>query len=186
MVAVPELRNQLKGPHVNIGEHTYASSAITALGFRQYPITIGRYCSFAWGVEFMVTGGHYMDCVSTYPFDNIDAFPEANKPLRPYHKGLEINIGNDVWICCHAKILHDSPIGDGAVIGAYSVVRGPVRPYAVVIGNPAVEVARRFDDETVDKLLELKWWDWDESLIRKHMDLITSPPDMEKLCSMGS
>jgi len=180
---VPELRTQLKHrPKTNIGIGTYAGGPINIIG--PYPVNIGKFCSFAWDVTFCITAGHHPDCISTYPFDNVDFWlPEANGALYEHHKGLEVNIGNDVWVCSNATIMHNSPIGDGAVVGGYSVVREAVRPYAVVIGNPAVEVARRFDDETVEKLLAVKWWSWDESKIRKHMDIITSP-DVEGLCSI--
>jgi acetyltransferase-like isoleucine patch superfamily enzyme len=183
MARVPELRTQIKGPLVNIGAHTYASTPPKVLSYH-WPITIGKYCSFAWDIEFVITGGHHADCVSTYPFDNLDNWPEANTPLYPHHKGLEIQIGNDVWVGCGVRIMHNAPIGDGAVIGAYSVLREAVRPYAIVLGNPAEEVGRRFDDETVDRLLELKWWDWPEEKVREHIKLITGN-DLEALCSVS-
>lgn len=71
-----------------------------------------------------------------------------------------VDIGNDVWIGRGARILPGVTIGDGAVIGAFSVVSEDVRPYAVVVGNPAREVRRRFDDATVRALLRIRWWDW--------------------------
>lgn len=173
-----ELRDVLKGPNINIGRHTYGQVSLPW----PCPVTIGAYCSFASRIEFLVTGGHHADCVSTYPFDNVDYWkPEAARPLYPHHKGLEIVIGNDVWIGYDVCIMHNSPIGDGAVIGAHSVVRQAVRPYAIVRGNPAREIGRRFDDETVEALLEIKWWSWPESVIRANMKLITSPPDIEEL-----
>lgn len=183
MPIITELREQLKGPNINIGAYTYADGPIKVIG--PYPITIGKYCSFAQGVEFLITGGHHPDCVSTYPFDNLDNWPEADNELYPHHKGLEIIIGNDVWIGLNVAIMHNSPIGDGAVIGAYSVVREAVRPYAIVMGNPAYEVGKRFDYQTIKQLLEIKWWDWDEEKVRQHMGLITSPPDLEALCSIS-
>lgn len=71
-------------------------------------------------------------------------------------------------------ILPGVTIGDGAVVGARAVVTRDVRPYAVVVGNPAVEVKRRFDDATVDRLLEIKWWEWPESLVRSAVPLLSS------------
>jgi acetyltransferase-like isoleucine patch superfamily enzyme len=174
MPLITELREQLKGPNINIGAYTYASGPVNTNNM-PCPITIGKFCSIAPGLEFNVGGGHHLDCGSTYPFDNLDNWPEANRDLYPHHKGLEIIIGNDVWIGLNVAIMHNSPIGDGAVIGAYSVVRERVRPYAIVIGNPAQEVGRRFDDETVEKLLEIKWWDFPEDKIRANMEIITSP-----------
>jgi acetyltransferase-like isoleucine patch superfamily enzyme len=148
------------------------------------PVRIGKYCSIAKGLNVNIEGGHHIDCVSSYPFDNLDYWPEADKPLYARQRGLELVIGNDVWIGLNVAIMHNSPIGDGAVIGAYSVVREAVRPYAIVIGNPAVEVARRFDDATVEKLLNIRWWDWPEDNVRRFMGVITAN-DIEALCSIS-
>lgn len=183
MPDITELRDQLKGPNIEIGRYTYASSPVN-LNNMPCPIRIGKYCSIAAGLQFNVGGGHHLDCGSTFPFDAIDAWPEADGELYPHHKGLAIIIGNDVWIGLNVAIMHNSPVGDGAVIGAYSVVREAVRPYAIVIGNPAREVGRRFDDATVEKLLALKWWDWPEEKVRANIKLITSN-DMEALCSVS-
>ncbi len=180
MPDIVELRDQLKGPNIIIGRYTYAAGPVNRNNM-PCPVQIGAYCSIAAGLEFNVGGGHHLDCGSTYPFDALSYWGEANKPLYPHHKGLAVIIGNDVWIGLNVAIMHNSPIGDGAVIGAYSVVREAVRPYAIVIGNPAVEVGRRFDDATVEKLLALKWWDWPEEKVRKNMHLITGN-DLEALC----
>lgn len=189
MPDIVELRDQLKGPNIDIGRYTYAAT-LPNFNNQPCPVRIGKFCSIAPGLEFNVAGGHHPDCVSTYPFDWINYWPEANGSLYPHHKGLAVIIGNDVWIGRNVVIMHNSPIGDGAVIGAYSVVRGPVAPYAVVTGNPASDLdskgrpRRRFPPEVVEKLLELKWWDWPEEKIRQHIKLITSP-DVEALCSVS-
>ncbi len=182
MADIVELRDQLKGPSIDIGRYTYAST-LPDFNNMACPVRIGKYCSIAAGLEFNVGGGHHLDCGSTYPFAALDYWAEADDELYAHHKGLAVIIGNDVWIGLNVAIMHNSPIGDGAVIGAYSVVREAVRPYAIVLGNPAKEVARRFDDETVDRLLELKWWDWPEEKVRANMKLLTGP-NVEALCSI--
>jgi virginiamycin A acetyltransferase len=68
-------------------------------------------------------------------------------------------IGNDVWIGQHAVILPGVHIGDGAIIGANSVVGSDVEPYTIVVGNPAKVLRKRFDDELIGLLLRFKWWD---------------------------
>ena len=68
-------------------------------------------------------------------------------------------IGNDVWIGQNAVILPGVHIGDGAIIGANSVVGSDVEPYTIVAGNPAKVVRKRFDDELIDLLLSFRWWD---------------------------
>ncbi|MCB0579763.1 MAG: type B chloramphenicol O-acetyltransferase, partial [Phaeodactylibacter sp.] len=63
--------------------------------------------------------------------------------------------------------------GDGAIIGAYSVVTKDVAPYAIVGGNPAREIRRRFSGEQIQKLLELRWWDWPPEEISRRVHLLT-------------
>ena len=71
-------------------------------------------------------------------------------------------------------------IGDGAVIGAYSIVTKDIPPYTIVAGNPAKQIRKRFSDDVINKLLELKWWDMDESKINEISDILCSN-DIEKL-----
>ena len=61
-------------------------------------------------------------------------------------------------------------IGDGAIVGAMSVVAKDVPPYAVVVGNPAKIVHYRYSEDVIAKLLKIKWWDWSESLIKERME----------------
>lgn len=84
-------------------------------------------------------------------------------------------IGNDVWLGHGACVLSGAHIGDGAVVGAHTVVRGTVPPYAIVFGNPAQVLRYRFDPETITKLLALKWWDWPEDKIKEFAKDIASP-----------
>jgi len=75
-------------------------------------------------------------------------------------------IGHDVWIGRDAALLSGVTIGTGAVVGAFSLVTRDVRPYAIVGGNPAREIRRRFDDEDCDLLLASRWWEWPPERIR--------------------
>ena len=85
---------------------------------------------------------------------------------EPENQGVEI--GNDVWIGEAVFINDGVKIGTGAVVGAHSVVTKDVPPYAIVAGVPAKMIRYRFDEETIQKLLESKWWEWaDEKLDRK-------------------
>ena len=102
---------------------------------------------------------HQMNAVSTFPFYtlegwNMDAPSKADLPL----KGGTV-IGNDVWIGQNAVILPGVHIGDGAIVGANSVVGSDVAPYTIVVGNPAKELRKRFDDELIGLMLQFKWWD---------------------------
>jgi hypothetical protein len=92
---------------------------------------------------------------------------------HPKSKG-DVVIGNDVWIGTEAVIMSGVTIGDGAVIGARAVVAKDVPPYSIAVGNPARVVKTRFDQKTVNRLLTIKWWDWDEATIEAHMPLLLS------------
>ena len=159
-------RPTITNPNILVGDFTYIAdtdfeSHVTHL----YPwnndrLIIGKFCQIAAGVEFVMNGAnHQMNAVSTFPFYTLegwDAPPPspADLPL----KGDTV-IGNDVWIGQNAVILPGVHIGDGAIIGASSVVGRDVEPYTIVVGNPARPVRKRFDDELTVLLLRFRWWD---------------------------
>jgi virginiamycin A acetyltransferase len=92
----------------------------------------------------------------------------------------DIVIGNDVWIGYDAIIMAGVHIGDGAIIGTRAVVTKDVPPYTIVGGVPAKEIRRRFEAETISKLLKLQWWDWPVEKIRESIPYITNG-DIERL-----
>jgi virginiamycin A acetyltransferase len=86
----------------------------------------------------------------------------------------KIIIGNDVWIGDNVFLLGGCKIGDGAVIGSYSVVAGEIPPYSIAVGNPCKVIRSRFRQDQINKLLELKWWDWTEDKVRENISLLCS------------
>ena len=137
-------------------------------------LIIGKYCSIGSGAVFMMAGnqGHRMDWVSTFPF-----YFQANifkSSKNAYEKVGDTVIGDDVWIGAEAMIMAGIRIGSGAVVAARAVVTKDVPPYAVIGGNPAQVIKYRFDEETIAKLLMLKWWDWAEEAVKEAMPLICS------------
>ena len=137
-------------------------------------LIIGKFVAIARGVEFVMNGAnHMLDCFTTYPFEIIDEFKGLSRPFGDRGNRGDTVVGNDVWIGQKATILPGVHIGDGAIIGANAVVAKDVPPYAVVVGNPAVIKKYRFDKETIDLLLELKWWDKDIEEIKKLIPLLT-------------
>jgi carbonic anhydrase/acetyltransferase-like protein (isoleucine patch superfamily) len=86
-----------------------------------------------------------------------------------------VRIGNDVWIGAKATILSGVAVGDGAVIGARSVVARDVPPYGIVVGNPARFIRKRFTDDIIRQLLEIRWWDWDVARVRQFLPLLLQP-----------
>lgn len=100
---------------------------------------------------------------------------EKNNVLYHYPVNKDkLKIGNDVWIGYEAVILSGVTIGDGAIIGARAVVTKDVPSYTVVGGVPAKPIRKRFDEGTIQKLEEIRWWDWEEERIKKNIQAIQS------------
>jgi acetyltransferase-like isoleucine patch superfamily enzyme len=135
-------------------------------------LKIGKFCSIGRDITIVTGGEHRTDLITTYEF-RFPPFRHARTRLRSRTKG-DVIIGNDVWIATGATILSGVKIGDGAVIGACSVVTKDVEPYSIVAGNPARLIRMRFDEETIDSLLKIKWWDWDIERIKLNMPLLLS------------
>ena len=156
----------IKNPNIIVGDFTYiADSEFESHVTHHYDfigdkLIIGKFCQIAAGVEFVMNGAnHQMNAVSTFPFYTLEGWdmkPPAASDM-PF-KGDTV-IGNDVWIGQNATILPGVHIGDGAIIGANSVVASDVEPYSIVVGNPVKLIRYRFDGELTSLLLKFKWWD---------------------------
>lgn len=186
------IKNTVSRPNIVIGDYTYYDDPEDSENFEAHvthhydfigdKLIIGKFTAIAKGIEFVMNGAnHRMASVTTYPFSlmlygwekSIPALDEL--PL----KGDTV-VGNDVWIGQNVTVLPGVHIGDGAIIGANSVVARDVPPYAVAAGNPCRVIRKRFDDELIKFLLELKWWDWDAEKIFRNMELLCDP-DPEKI-----
>jgi len=140
----------------DIGDWTYGYPKV--IPSKAATLKIGKFCSIAPGTRIILGGDHRTDWVTTYPFSTL--FEEAEHiEGHPKTKG-DVVIGNDVWMGTDSVILSGVEIGDGVVIGARSVITKDVPPYAIAAGNPAKIIRYRFDELTIKKLLEIKWWDW--------------------------
>lgn len=166
---------------VEVGDFTYGVPQINFIRHKNAHITIGKFCSFANGVKLFAGGEHHKEYVSTYPFSmffrgrySVGTHAEAKGP---------ITIGNDVWFGADAKVMSGVTIGDGAIIGAGAVVAKNIPPYAIVAGNPAKIISFRFDNETIKRLLDIKWWNWDYSMLDKAVPYIQSS-NMEALFTL--
>lgn len=126
-------------------------------------VIVGRYTSIAQGVIADCGWHHNIDWVTTYPL-NVIVPKLSHIEGHPKTKG-DIVIGSDVWIGEGAVIMGGVTIGDGAVVGAHAVVTKDVEPYSVVVGIPAKKVKKRFDEETIEALLKIKWWDWSDEQV---------------------
>jgi virginiamycin A acetyltransferase len=163
------LKNIIKSSIISVGDYTYYDDPENIHNFEQNvlyhfdfigdKLTIGKFCQIATGVRFIMNGGnHYLGGYSSFPFIIFKSeWPHV--PFSPNSKGDTV-IGNDVWLGNSVTIMPGIKIGDGAIIGTNSVVTKDVEPYSIVGGNPAQFIRKRFDDTTIDFLLNLKWWDW--------------------------
>jgi len=160
---------QERYPQYEIGRGTYGKPRISSWG-EEATLRIGAFCSIASGVNIYLGGEHRIDWVTTYPFN---VLWEAANHIKghPKTKG-DVIIGNDVWIGAGAVILSGVTVEDGAVIGTNAVVAKDVPPYAIVAGNPARITKKRFDEETIHHLLEIRWWEWEDNRIEKFLPLL--------------
>jgi len=134
---------------------------------------VGNFCSIANNVKIFLGGNHRTDWITTYPFGHInqETFNSFNGIGLPTTKG-DVVIGNDVWIGNDVTIMSGVKIGDGVVIAANSHVVNDAEPYSLVGGNPAKHIKYRFTKEQIEKLLEIKWWNWNDEKINKFIPLL--------------
>jgi acetyltransferase-like isoleucine patch superfamily enzyme len=162
-----------KADRFSMGRFSYSRPRVVAFPGDTARLQIGSFCSIAYDATFMLGGNHHPEWVSTYPFRIKLDLPGAFKDGQPGSKG-DILIGHDVWIGAGALILSGVRIGNGAVIGANAVVAKDVRPYAVMVGNPAREIRRRFSNAQVQALEDIAWWAWPIDQILEHVPLLCS------------
>lgn len=162
-----------KGFKVNltIGDHTYGNPTVYQW-HEDYRVVIGKFCSISTNVTIIVDGNHRSDWITTYPFGEVIKGIQKN-PGHNQGKG-DIIIGNDVWIGTDVIILPGVQIGDGAVIGAGSVVTKNVNDYEIVAGNPAKHIKYRFNEDQINSLEAIKWWDWPIGKIKDNITLLQS------------
>lgn len=159
---------------MSIGKHTYKIENLQIYYYDSgAKLYIGNFCSIASDIKIFLGGNHRHDWVTTYPFGHIhqDIFNNFNGEGHPRTKG-DIIIGNDVWIGQTTTIMSGIKIGDGAVIANNSHIVKDVEPYSIVGGNPAKLIRYRFTTEQIDKLLRIKWWDWEDEKINKFTPLL--------------
>jgi virginiamycin A acetyltransferase len=178
------LKNIIKNPNIIVGDYTYYDDFEDVYNFEDNvkyhfdfvgdKLIIGKFTMIASDVIFFMNGAnHLTDAISSYPFSIFgQGWSDAMEGKVFPNKGDTV-VGNDVWIGYKATIMPGVTIGDGAVVAAHSVVIKDVAPYSIVGGNPAKEIKKRFSPEKIEKLLELKWWDWDVEKISEHVKDLT-------------
>ncbi|VBB08183.1 Hypothetical protein LUCI_3451 [Lucifera butyrica] len=181
------LQNVIANPNIIVGDYTIYNDFVNDPAqfeknnvLYHYPVNkdrliIGKYCSIACGAKFLFTSAnHTLQSLSTYPFPIF--FEEWNLERKDIAAAWEnrgdIVIGNDVWIGYEAVILAGVHIGDGAIVGARAVVTKDIPPYSIAGGVPAKEIKKRFDQETINRLQQIQWWNWSRDQIQQWLPYI--------------
>ena len=178
------LKNIIKNPNIIVGDYTYYDDFENVENFEKNvkyhfdfvgdKLIIGKFCMIASDVKFIMNGAnHLTNSLTTYPFAIFGNGWEKAMDDKSYPQKGDIHIGNDVWIGYNATIMAGVTIGDGAIIATNSTVIKDVEPYSIVGGNPAKEIKKRFSDDIILKLLDLKWWNWDIEKITKNVESLT-------------
>lgn len=183
------LKNVITDANIEVGDYTMYNDFVNdPKDFQKnnvlyhYPINgdrliIGKFCSIACGAKFIFTSAnHKLGSLSTYPFPLFFEEWDLDKTnvTDSWDNKGDIVIGNDVWIGYEAVIMQGVTIGDGAIIGTRAVVTKDVLPYSIVGGVPAKPIRKRFSDEVIAQLLEIKWWDWPDEKIKENISAIQS------------
>lgn len=136
-------------------------------------IELGKFCSIGARTKFYSNPNHRADFVTTFPFRIVLSNTLSDLPDSMISHG-DCIIVNDVWIGNDAHVMSGVTVGDGAVVGTNAVVTKDVPPYAIVGGVPAKIIKYRFSESHIEKLLEMKWWDWNLEHIAKCIYLLNS------------
>jgi chloramphenicol O-acetyltransferase type B len=195
------IKDSLKCRHISVGDYSYYSGYYHGKSFEECVmyldeldnerevdttdrLIIGKFCSIATGVKFMMGGtqGHNYNWIATFPLDAFDKDFDGYVSVPPKAHRLKGDtiIGNDVWLGAESMIMPGVHIADGAVIAARAVVTKKVGPYEIWGGNPARLIKKRFSEEAIPKLLQMQWWNWDLATLKRNLDLLRSS-DVESL-----
>lgn len=185
------LRAIVDQPNFLVGDYTYASSdrpvtnwvkRLAPYLFEHAPerLVLGKFCQIANGTTFVTSSAnHRYDGFSSYPFAVMDGGFDSGRPSLAIQT-KDTFVGHDVWFGRDAMVLPGTTIESGVIVGAGAIVSGNIPAYSIVAGNPARLVRRRFDDETIARLLDIAWWNWPIDQIIANEDAI-SGGDIEAL-----
>ncbi|HKK25292.1 MAG TPA: CatB-related O-acetyltransferase [Gracilimonas sp.] len=179
------LKNIVSNPNIIVGDYTYYDDFENVENFEKNvryhfdfigdKLEIGKFCMIASDVVFIMNGAnHLTESISSYPFAIfgkgwVEAMAGKSYPIKGNTK-----IGNDVWLGYRSTIMPGVTIGDGAIVASNSTVVKDVEPYTIVGGNPAKPIKKRFPEATIEKLLQIKWWDWEIEKITENIQNLTS------------
>ena len=170
--------------NVSIGHKTYHNGAFVWQWHANSELEIGKYCSIANDVNFILDSGHHhLSAITTFPHFNHLVDKElsiANKSQFDFKQSIVTEksktiVGNDVWIGMNAIILPNVKIGNGVTVLAGSVVSKDIPDYSIVGGIPAGIIKMKYDTVTIDKLKRIAWWDWDDRKVEENVSDFYEP-----------
>ncbi|WP_422019485.1 CatB-related O-acetyltransferase [Roseibium sp.] len=188
------LKNVITRPNIEVGDFTYYHDDTHAAEFENRNVRyhfdfvgdklrIGRFCALASGTTFIMNGAnHALTGFSTYPFNIFGNGWEAGfDPTTIFdHLRGDTLVQHDVWFGTNSVVMPGVTICSGAIIGAQAVVASDIPPFAIAVGNPARVIKMRFDERTIDRLLDIAWWDWPVEKISRNLSAIRAS-DIEAL-----
>lgn len=190
------IKNVITRPNIIIGDYTYYDDINSAEKFEEHvthhyeflgdKLIIGKFCAIAKGIEFIMNGANHRMCsVTTYPFNIMgNGWERVTPMLEDLPLKGDTVVGNDVWIGQNVTVMPGICIGDGAIIAANSVVTKNIPAYHIAGGNPCRIIKKRFDDELIDYLLSLKWWNWSAQKIFNNLEILCCG-DLTKIKEIG-
>lgn len=161
---------------MKVGKGTYGHEniLINKSPETNYDLYVGNFCSIGNNLNVYLGGHHNYKWMTTYPFGiKYGHLTSVNGVGCVYHNG-DVVIENDVWIGINCTIMSGVTIANGAVVAANSHVVKDVEPYSIVGGNPAKHIKYRFSKNIIDKLLEIKWRDFDDDKLNKILPILCS------------
>ena len=182
------IRKSILGEHVEIGRRNTVDNCRIGSGtytceftIMKYA-TIGKYCAISWNVS---VGGanHDIHRLALTPVHRV-LQEKASKEGYSSFSDERCKIGNDVWLAAGCHVLRNVFIGNGAVIGANSVVTKDIPPYAIAVGSPAKVIGYRFSKEIIDRLQEIQWWDFPLGLLRECREILSNELKMEEVLKL--
>ena len=164
--------------NISVGKYSYGPLEVYDWGSEGEFLEIGNFVSISVGVKFVLGGNHKYTKFSTYPFNTMICGGTVTEDV--YSNG-RIKIEDGVWIGLNSIILSGVTIGEGAVVGAGSVVSKDVPPYSIVAGNPAKVIKYRFEEQIIERLLAKNIEDLSEEYIKNNLDLLNDELTLENL-----
>lgn len=168
-----ETQRHIADGTIVMGRESYYAPVVRKFKGDTGRVFVGNFVSIAHGVEFYSGGLHRTEWVSQYGLRAMLDLPGAYEDGFPHGRG-DIHVGHDAWLAQESIVMSGVTIGPGAVVATRSVVTKDVAPYAIVGGVPAKQIGQRFDDEQVQALLRIAWWDWPLDAIKERVGLLSS------------